>query len=410
MMVRKFYADSPREALRLVRDALGPNAMILSNRRTAAGVEIAAVPESEIASVTGGMAMHAMTAPKSERRPAEVNVRAPVAPPPTPPSTAEPAAYNLVQEVRILRSMLEGQLAAFAWHGMADREPAKIEVLRRLLAAGFSTGSARQCVERIAPGLDSGRALRLIKMRLQQQLPIVPAGQTPVELGGVYALVGPTGVGKTTTVAKIAAECTLKLGAQRVALVTIDSYRIGAVDQLRIYGKILGAPVFAIKTEADLVLTLSELRTRHLVLIDTVGMSQRDQRITDQIALLAGNGKRVKRLLLLSAVAQANVLDDVVRAYRGDGLAGCILTKVDESLTLGGALDVLLRHKLPLHYVTNGQRVPEDLHRPNPLYLVERAFRAVSESGAHAPADGDYPLIYAAGAGAEMALAGGSSV
>jgi flagellar biosynthesis protein FlhF len=410
MMVRKFYADSPREALRLVRDALGPNAMILSNRRTAAGVEIAAVAESEIASVTGGMAMHAMTAPKPERRPAEMNVRAPVAPPPTPPSTAEPAAYNLVQEVRILRSMLEGQLAAFAWHGMADREPAKIEVLRRLLAAGFSTGSARQCVERIAPGLDSARALRLIKMRLQQQLPLVPAGQTPVELGGVYALVGPTGVGKTTTVAKIAAECTLKLGAQRVALVTIDSYRIGAVDQLRIYGKILGAPVFAIKTEADLVLTLSELRTRHLVLIDTVGMSQRDQRITDQIALLAGNGKRVKRLLLLSAVAQANVLEDVVRAYRGDGLAGCILTKVDESLTLGGALDVLLRHKLPLHYVTNGQRVPEDLHRPNPLYLVERAFRAVSESGAHAPADADYPVIYAAGAGAEMALAGGSSI
>lgn len=410
MMVRKFYADSPREALRLVRDALGPNAMILSNRRTAAGVEIAAVAESEIASVTGGMAMHAMTAAKPERRPAEMNVRAPVAPPPTAPSTAEPAAYNLVQEVRILRSMLEGQLAAFAWHGMADREPAKIEVLRRLLAAGFSTGSARQCVERIAPGLDSARALRLIKMRLQQQLPLVPAGQTPVELGGVYALVGPTGVGKTTTVAKIAAECTLKLGAQRVALVTIDSYRIGAVDQLRIYGKILGAPVFAIKTEADLVLTLSELRTRHLVLIDTVGMSQRDQRITDQIALLAGNGKRVKRLLLLSAVAQANVLEDVVRAYRGDGLAGCILTKVDESLTLGGALDVLLRHKLPLHYVTNGQRVPEDLHRPNPLYLVERAFRAVSESGAHAPADADYPLIYAAGAGAEMALAGGSSI
>ncbi|HYL18582.1 MAG TPA: flagellar biosynthesis protein FlhF, partial [Burkholderiales bacterium] len=142
---------------------------------------------------------------------------------------------------------------------------------------------------------------------------------------------------------------------------------------------------------------------------DTVGMSQRDQRITDQIALLAGNGKGVKRLLLLSAVAQANVLEDVVRAYRGEGLAGCILTKVDESLTLGGALDVLLRHKLPLHYVTNGQRVPEDLHRPNPLYLVERAFRAVSESGAHGPADADYPLIYAAGAGAEMALADGSS-
>jgi flagellar biosynthesis protein FlhF len=257
------------------------------------------------------------------------------------------------------------------------------------------------------PGLDSSRGLRLVKMRLQQQLPVVPGGQTPVEQGGVYALVGPTGVGKTTTVAKIAAECTLKLGAQRVALVTTDTYRIGAVDQLRIYGKILGAPVFAIKTEADLALTLSDLRARHLVLIDTVGMSQRDRRITDQIALLAGDGKRVKRLLLLSAVAQANVLEDVVKAYRGDGLAGCILTKVDETLTLGAALDVLLRHKLPLHYVSNGQRVPEDLHRPNAFYLVERAFRAVLEGAPQGPTEADYPLVYAAGAAAEMALSGG---
>ncbi len=306
-------------------------------------------------------------------------------------SAAEPAGYNLVQEVRILRSMLEGQLAAFAWRDLAGREPAKIEVLRHLLAAGFSAGSARQWVDQIAPGLDASSALRLVKTRLQQQLPIVPAGETPVEQGGVYALVGPTGVGKTTTVAKIAAGCTLKLGAQRVALVTIDSYRIGAVDQLRIYGEILGVPVFAITTEADLALTLSELRTRHLVLIDTVGMSQRDRRITEQIALLAGNGARVKRLLLLSAVAQPNVLEDVVKAYRGEGLAGSILTKVDETLTLGGVLDVLLRHKLPLHYVTNGQRVPEDLHRPNAFYLVERAFRAAFETLAQGPTEADYP-------------------
>jgi flagellar biosynthesis protein FlhF len=245
--------------------------------------------------------------------------------------------------------------------------------------------------------------LRLVKTRLQQQLPLLPPGQTPVELGGVYALVGPTGVGKTTTVAKIAAECTLKLGAHRVALVTTDTYRIGAVDQLRIYGKILGAPVFAIKNESDMTQTLSELRARHLVLIDTVGMSQRDRRITDQIALLTGNGKRVRRLLLLSAVAQANVLDDVVKAYRGEGLTGCILTKVDETLTLGGALDVLLRHRLPLHYVTNGQRVPEDLHPPNALYLVERAFRAALEATPHGLADADYPIAYAAAATSAVA-------
>ena len=395
MMVRKFYADTAREALRLVREKLGPNALILSNRRTGAGVEVMAVPEDEIASVTGGVAKRAPT-------------RAPAAPPPAEPPAApvhhvsvQPQAppaggYDLVQEVRILRSMLEGQLAAFAWSDLWRGAPAKVEVLRHLLAAGFSAGFARRAVEPIVPGLDAARALRLVKIRLQQQLRIAPADQSPVEAGGVYALVGPTGVGKTTTVAKVAAECTLKRGAQSVALVTTDTYRIGAVDQLRIYGRILNAPVFAIRSPVDFASTLVELRARHLVLIDTVGMSQRDQRLTEQIAMLAGSGKPVRRLLLLSAVSQANVLEDVVRAYRGTGLAGCILTKTDESLTLGGALDVLIRHRLNLEYVTNGQRVPEDLHRPNPLYLIERAFRAPADAPPR-PADADYPLMYAAG-------------
>ena len=121
-----------------------------------------------------------------------------------------------------------------------------------------------------------------------------------------------------------------------------------------------------------------------------------------QIALR--NGKPVQRLLLLSAVAQTNVLEDVVKAYKRAGLAGCILTKTDETLTLGGALDVLMRHRLPLQYVTNGQRVPEDLHRPNPLYLIERAFRTPAD--ATSPADGDYPFMYAAGI--SPALAGES--
>ncbi|MEO8629871.1 MAG: flagellar biosynthesis protein FlhF [Betaproteobacteria bacterium] len=430
MMVKKFYADSSREALRLVRDALGPNAMILSNRKTAGGVEVMAVSEAEVESVTQSAAIRSAsraTAPSPFAPPrfesasrlaatpqlrsssrGESATRASAAAPLPPveqvikpavasPTPADEPSYALVQEVRILRSMLEGQLAAFAWQDLMRREPAKIEVLRRLLAIGFSSGFARRSVEPIAGGIDSSRAMRLVKLRLQQQLDIVPAERTPVELGGVYALVGPTGVGKTTTVAKIGAECTLKHGPQSVALVTTDTYRIGAVDQLRIYGKILGAPVFAIRNEADLAHTLTELRARHLVLIDTVGMSQRDQRLTDQIALLAGDGKRIKRLLLLSGVSQVSVLDDVVKAYRGEQLAGCILTKMDETLSLGGVLEILLRYELPLHYVTNGQRVPEDLHRPNPLYLVERAFRGGGEGMQQPHNESDYPLMYAAG-------------
>ena len=405
MMVRKFYADSTREALRLVREALGPNAMILSNRKMATGVEILAVSEAEVASVTAS----ATSAHPSVARSLNIGQMPEPAPAPAPMSAPVPPSYELVQEVRVLRSMLEGQLAAFAWHDLVQGEPAKIEVLRRLLAAGFSPNFARRSVEPITAGLDSSRAFRLVKMRLQQQLQIVPAEQTPVELGGVYALVGPTGVGKTTTVAKIAAACTLKQGAQSVALVTTDTYRIGAVDQLRIYGRILGAPVFSIRNQTDLSQTLNELRARHLVLIDTVGMSQRDRRLTDQIALLAGDGKRIKRLLLLCGVSQVNVLDDVVKSYRGDGLAGCILTKMDETLNLGGALDVLLRHRLPLHYVTNGQRVPEDLHRPNPLYLVERAFRDAVETTAQVLKDSDYPLLYSAGANSALTFSDESS-
>jgi len=422
MMVRKFYAESVREAMRLVRDKLGTNALILSNRKTAAGVEILAVPEGEFASVTADISGHAsppLRAPeKTPERPVAaihtVNVQAQQQVQPqradpaqqqvrpqqqVPPQQHVPpmdaAGYDLVQEVRILRSMLEGQLAAFAWNDLSRGAPAKIEVLRQLLAAGFSAGFARRSVDPVAPGIDAARALRLVKMRLQQQLRVVPAERLPVEAGGVYALVGPTGVGKTTTVAKIAAECTLKRGAQSVALVTTDTYRIGAVDQLRIYGRILNAPVFAIRSDQDFASTLVELRARHLVLIDTVGMSQRDQRLSEQIAMLAGGGKPVQRLLLLSAVSQANVLEDVVKAYSARGLAGCILTKTDETLTLGGALDVLMRHGLALQYVTNGQRVPEDLHRPNPLYLVERAFRAPGDT--QPLAEADYPLMYAAG-------------
>jgi flagellar biosynthesis protein FlhF len=309
-------------------------------------------------------------------------------------SSAASGSFDLVHEVRVLRSLVEGQLGAMAWAELKRRDPAHLEVARRLLHAGFGMKLSRQLADELPDGLEPGRAMRLVKARLQQLIPLpVPPGGL-VEHGGVYALVGPTGVGKTTTVAKVAAQCALRFGPDQLALVTTDTYRIGAVDQLRIYGRILNVPVLAIRDEVDLRRALSDMRARRLVLIDTVGMSQRDRRLADQIALLSGAGRPVQRVLLLSAVAQAEVLDDVVRAYRGEAMLGCILTKVDEAPNLGPALDVLVRHRLTLHYVANGQRVPEDLHHPNVLYLVERAFRAPSgpaapESDSELSADGE---------------------
>jgi flagellar biosynthesis protein FlhF len=401
MLVQKFYAETSREALQLVRRALGPDALILSNRRAGQGVEIMAVREDEVQSVTAAVAAprraaRRQTPLRGDAKPAPRVTPAATATAEVPKLTEALPSYALVHEVRVLRSLVEGQLAGFAFNDLKRRDAAKAEALRRLVAAGFSAPLARELVAELPDGLDAARGLRLIKSALQRRLSVAAGAQTLVEQGGMFALVGPTGVGKTTTVAKLAAECAVKRGAGSLALLTTDTYRIGAIDQLRIYGKILGVPVFAIRDEADLRATLTELRMRHLVLIDTVGMSQRDRRLADQIALLAGGGSRVRRVLLLPAVAQASVLEDVARAYGGAELAGCILTKVDEALMLGSALDVLVRHRLTLHYVTNGQRVPEDLHRPNPLYLVERAFRAAPQPAA--ADEDDVPLLLAAGA------------
>jgi flagellar biosynthesis protein FlhF len=420
MLVKKFYADTSREALRLVREALGAEALILSNRNTGRGVEVVAVSPTEVEAITAAVGLPGGSAATPTNRagarhvfpPAQGSAArasapardmaallraqpsssmqsapapsaaggAPAALNPPPAGSAPEAGFDLVHELRMLRSLVEGQLAALAYADLKRRDPARSEVLRRLLEAGFGSALAREMVDELPEGLDVPRATRLTKTRLQQRLRVALPDAGLVEAGGILALVGPTGVGKTTTVAKLAAECAIRLGAEKIALVTTDTYRIGAVDQLRIYGKIIGAPVYAIRTEADLRATLSDLRSRHLVLIDTVGMSQRDRRLADQVALLSGSERRVRRVLLLSAVSHANVLEDVVRAYRGDNLAGCILTKIDEALTLGGPLDALIRHSLTLHYVTNGQRVPEDLHRPNPLYLIERAFRDASQA------------------------------
>ena len=392
MVVRKFFAASTREALKHVRDALGADALILSNRQVKGGVEIMAVAEPEVASVMA-------TAPAAAAGNAQIPER----------YMARDAVttQDLVNEVRLLRGMVEGQLAGFAWKDLTRGSPVQAELIRELLGRGFSPGFARALSTRMPTLYDRTRALRWARQVLANSLRCVRAGDDIVSKGGVYALVGPTGVGKTTTVAKLAASCTLQHGAHQLALVTTDSYRIGAVDQLRIYGKILGVPVFSVKDEQDLAVTLAELRGRKLVLIDTVGMSQRDKRIADQIALLTGRGKGVQRLLLLSAVAQGEALEDTVQRYRGEGLAGCVLTKVDEALSLGGAVDVIVRSKLPLHYVTNGQRVPEDLHLASALYLVERAFRGEAPPGAFRVGRDETPLAFAARRRSPAAVPGG---
>jgi flagellar biosynthesis protein FlhF len=268
--------------------------------------------------------------------------------------------------------------------------------MKRLLSVGFSPALTKQLLEKMPAGQSLEKVMKWVRAAIAHNLRVADPARDIIDQGGVFALVGPTGVGKTTTVAKLAARAVLKHGASKVAMVTTDSYRIGAQDQLRIYGRILGTPVFAVRDENELELTLLDLQGKHLVFVDTIGMSQRDRRVTDQIALLCGNGRPVRRLLLLGAPSQGITLEEVVRAYGGPGLTGCILTKIDEALTYGPVLDAVIRHQLTVHYVTNGQRVPEDLHLANAMYLVDRAFRLGGVDAIFSAEDEDYPVLMAA--------------
>ena len=384
MIVKKFVASTSREALHLVRQELGPDALILSNRAVDNGMEILAVAQGDLPTQEGVDAAASPAARVKAKPRAKARVSAPAARTAAPViSIKEPESHSLVDEIRSMRGMLEQQLVYQAWETAQRRGPGKARVLRDMLRSGFSAALVRQFLEKMPPGLTEDENLCWVRTVLERNLRIVPPIDDIVERGGTYALVGPTGVGKTTTVAKIAARGVVRYGADRIALLSTDSYRIGAHEQLRIYGKLLGVRVIAVKDASDLQFVLEDLRTKHLVLIDTVGMGQRDQMVTEQLSLLSAPGTDVKRLLLLNSTGNGETLDEVVNVYREGGVHGCIITKTDEAVGVATVLDVAIRQKLPLHYVTDGQRVPEDLHVPDKDSLLERALCPISAPSVH---------------------------
>jgi flagellar biosynthesis protein FlhF len=495
MNVKRYFAPTAREALRALKEALGPDAIVLSNRAVEGGVEILALPGEAVgalqaanrAAVTaraGGQAQDGRAAPA---RPMPAAAPAPMADEPDfqvslsalaasaarnatrPPSSpqgesapllrafepprietadytvrnrdaliraaapaarsrsaemAAPAVFSgraaahataadefgtarvrelqetnarLMAELTGIRGMIERQLAGFAWGETRRQAPARATMLGELLEAGFSSTIARKLSESVSEDADRTEAREAVGAALDRMMRACASDEDLLDRGGVFALVGPTGVGKTTTTAKLAARCVVRHGASKLALITTDGYRIGAQEQLRIYGRILGVPVYSVRDAGDLRQTLAGLRNKHMVLIDTMGMSQRDRMVAEQAAMLAGAGD-VRRLLLLNATARGDTLDDVVRAYAGDDLAGCIFTKVDEAASLAPALDVAVRHKLDIRYLTNGQRVPEDLHLPNRAYLLHRALREhAGESPWHLSGDEAGMLLATAG-------------
>lgn len=494
MNIKRFFANNSRDALALVRKALGPDAVILANRSVNGGNEIMALGSEDMDALATSSAMmvddvyipsspksspelkheqdnreqlrrelqpeRAKPAPRAYVEPEEDDLpslsfsqeqqesllsyvnkstQSPARAPqpaarkaaPNNHAVSSPFAYedemestmlhrpqyepertpsvkahaakpdhakaeidSLMSEMRTMRGAIESQLSELVWESTQRRDPSTSAVLRNLLASGFAPGLARRLVERMPSNQTVEEAQKWVEGVLVKNMAAIENESEILDKGGIFAIIGPTGVGKTTTIAKLAARYVMKHGTSKLALITTDAYRIGGYEQLRIYGKILGVMVHSVKDESDLKLVLNELKGKHTILIDTVGVNQRDSMVAAQLEMLSGNN--INRLLCINATCTAETLTDVVNTYQGKGLAGCIMTKLDEASTIGSTLDVVIREKLKLYYVTNGQRVPEDIHLANKKMLIHHAFKLNKRLDGHFKfRDEELPLVMA---------------
>ncbi len=276
------------------------------------------------------------------------------------------------EEMNAIRQLLEHQVSGLMQQDMARRDPTRACMIDRLVGMGIDKDVAEQMACFVPDDVSRQQGWKALLNMVEDQMQTT--NNEILRQGGVYALVGPTGVGKTTTVAKLAALGAQKYGADKVALITTDTYRIGAYEQLATYGRIIGCGVKQVKDANELAEVLYHLRNKRLVLIDTAGMSQRDLRLTEQLNTLMRNQRvDIRSYLVLSATAQINVLQETVRHFKKVQLSGCIFTKLDESLSLGEIISIAIQNRLPIGYLTNGQRVPEDIRVANAEKLVKKA-------------------------------------
>lgn len=379
MKIKRFVASDMRQAMRMVRDEQGPDAVILSSRRLSSGTEIlVAVDYDESVVAQMGEAAAPITLPPQPRvKPGPESRRRDAPAPSAPPVLAQAAGRTgdqeealgaMGSELRRLRAALEHQLRRL---DEKDVNPVKEELLTRMDRLGIGRALAESVVTEVGRQDHSpDRAWAAACRTLSARMAVV--GDDIVNSGGVMALIGPTGVGKTTTVAKLAARFALRFGRKRVALITTDAYRIGAQEQLLTFGEILGIPVEAAVTRGELSQALQRHGHKKLVLVDNAGLSQRDLRLAAQLADLECI-PFVKTYLVISCATQASGLDEIFGAFGKGRLQGCILTKLDEAVSLGPVIDALVRHQLLLTYACDGQRVPEDIHPGFSADLVARA-------------------------------------
>ena len=437
MKIKRFFAADIRQAMRMVKEELGADAVIMSNRTVDGGVEIVAARDfdeqlihnklqkqadeqsapAQVAKTTElpdfeeeKKHLHIISSPRKPgadgaqpERPRRRNIdqyagyaektpvrrsqetltakvdktsAAPVAEKPTPvkapelkpESLSDKLLMEMSKELKYLRTAFDSRLSEVSWNG-TKTNPVRVELLKRLAAMSISKKLSIKIANRFINHTDVELVFAKTQELLAKVLPI--AEDNLLESGGIVALVGPTGVGKTTTIAKLAAKFILKHGASQVALVTTDNYRIGAHEQLNTYGRILDVPVRVASSAEELRDIIGTFSDKKLVLIDTAGMSQRDMKLVEQINTLQYSGSTIRSYLVMSAATEYKAMNEIIKAFQVFAPQASILTKLDEAAAIGSALSAIIEQDLPLAFITDGQQVPEDMHTPSAPSLIE---------------------------------------
>jgi flagellar biosynthesis protein FlhF len=339
-------------------------------------------------------------APARPREPASRPIEAPVLADAQTNADAARREQAMMAELRSMKGLIEDRFGALAFMEKLRTDPRRAALTQRLLDAGFSPALIRKLAEGLEADCEDETAWATGVLERN----LVAAEHEPAleDAGGVFALIGATGVGKTTSTAKIAAAFATQHGSANLGLVTLDAYRVGAQEQLRTYGRILGVPVHTAHDRASLEDLLELLSAKKMVLIDTAGMGQRDARTRELMEMLSH--QRVQKLLVVNASAQGETIDDVMVSYRAAACRGVVLSKIDEAVKLAPALDAIIRHKMRVVGVANGQRVPEDWHRLSAQALVQRALRATANSSWKLQAQ-EVNLVFAGFSGGKRAVA-----
>jgi flagellar biosynthesis protein FlhF len=399
MRIQRYIAKDMRSALAQVREAMGPEAVILSSGTVGDQVEVVAAIDVEIArehaaprgappiAATENAASTPARRASSQFSEALIprEQRADVAAPALAAAAASepaPAHNELAAEVKDMRRMLEAQLATLAWNDMSRRSPLQAAMLKELAQLGITQDLANSLARKIPANLNFSAARRFALATIARTVQVT--GDRWLETGGRIAFAGPAGAGKTTLLAKLAARWVLRHGPRRVALVSADAVRIGAHEQMHMLGRLLGVTAHTVYDVAELPDLVDSLSGQKLILIDTAGASPRDPDLARRLRLMNQQQSKIETSLVIPASIQAGAIEEAIKLFEVAQPQSCVITKVDEAVSLGGVLSALVRHKLPVAYISDGQRVPEDLQPARSHALVSRAVEIASRNGATA--------------------------